>query len=328
MWRTICASVGLVAIAGAPTAAFLAPPTPRNHQAKPTTPEEVENLASQKRGINLVEMRFQKAEQARQSGDCDVFKQHINELRFAFAFMRKDRFPPELQEAWRQRVAVAAALPCPPPTEQPARTDQILTAGPTGSPSLPEWDLKEIDRKAHSAPNRTLLIIGAAGAAGAGVLAAGGGKSQGPGVAAPLSPPAQQTQPPQPAPAPPAPPATPTPDSFNGTHTGNLTATENGCRFPPTAAFTALLNVNSSGIGTLQFTYLAPGQQQLYVFNNVTARMNGNQGSFEAETTSAQFGYRLIIQATLAGNTLAGRISFFGPGNCHTGYTISGTTRQ
>lgn len=130
-----------------------------------------------------------------------------------------------------------------------------------------------------------------------------------------------------PNPPPSTPPAQPTADSFNGQYTGNLTVTENVCRFTSTAGFTARLNVNNSGTGTLEFTYVSTGQQQLYVFTSVRVTMNGSQGSFEAQTDSAQFGYRLIVQGRLSGNAFTGNISFFDsrPGNCHTGYVVNGT---
>jgi hypothetical protein len=144
-----------------------------------------------------------------------------------------------------------------------------------------------------------------------------------PTVVVPATPPVNTTPPA----APPSAPAQPTADSFNGQYTGNLTVTENVCRFTSTAGFSARLNVNSSGTGTLEFTYQSSGQQQLYVFTNVRVTMNGSQGTFEAQTDSAQFGYRLIVQGRLAGTAFTGNISFFDsrPGNCHTGYVVNGS---
>lgn len=166
------------------------------------------------------------------------------------------------------------------------------------------------------------------------LLLAGGSDRPAANVVAP--PPAAIT-PPVVAPAPitnttpaaPAPPAAPTADSFNGEYTGTLTVTENVCRFTSTAGFSARLNVNSSGTGTLEFTYQSGGQSQLYVFTSVRVTMNGSQGAFEAQTDSAQFGYRLIVQGRLSGTAFTGNISFFDsrPGNCHTGYVVSGTRR-
>ena len=179
---------------------------------------------------------------------------------------------------------------------------------------------------------KTLGLIG--GAILAPVLILGSAGDDGPTATVVASPPTLVT-PPVVAPTPvtnttppnPPTPAQPTADSFNGQYTGNLTVTENVCRFTSTAGFSARLNVNSSGTGTLEFTYQSSGQQQLYVFPNVRVTMNGSQGTFEAQTDSAQFGYRLIVQGRLSGTAFTGNISFFDsrPGNCHTGYVVNGT---
>ena len=165
-------------------------------------------------------------------------------------------------------------------------------------------------------------MAAAAGAAAAGVVAAGGGGTQ--TVTAPPSPPAQQQQP---TPPPPPAPASPTANSFNGDYSGNLSVTDNGCRFAPSPRFSARLDVNSAGHGTLRFTYVDSNQQQHYVFDNVNVTMNGAQGTFEARTVSSQFGYTLIVQGNLSGNSLTGRVSFFDSsrGNCHTGFVMNGT---
>lgn len=334
MCRIICASFAISLIAQVPVA--IAAPS----QAK----AEEERVGIQQQMLERVEEYLRMTEEMRLQGFCEIWKANLGLVRRIeeppAAASGFSAVPPDLRERWRQRATDALTLPCPPPGEQPQPAQTTTAGSTTPVPSetsaaqssnqpantRPEWDLKELDRKPSSTSSRKLAMIGAAGAAGAAALAAGGGgTTSGPATTAPPSPPVQQAPSPQP-PTTPSPPAPPAPDSFNGTTTGELTVTENACGFPQSAGFSARLNVNSAGNGTLEFTYLAPGQQQLYVFNSVSVRMNGDQGSFEAETTSAQFGYRLIIQGIFSGSTLTGRISFFDPrrNNCHVGYMMRG----
>jgi hypothetical protein len=239
-----------------------------------------------------------------------------------------------MQEEWQRKASEALERPCPPPgvkeqfpTSAAAPPATPPPAAGSGLATTGAFDFKLLDIKPIANPfNRTLLILGGAGAAGLGILTTvGGEETTGPGTAVTPNPPPAPAPAPAPAPPPPPPPPPqPTADGFNGTYMGNLSVTENGCGFAPSAGFNLVLNVNSAGSGLLQFTYISFGQQQ-YVFNNVTMRMNGNQGLLDAETTG--FGYRFIIQSTFSGNAVTGRISFFDPsrGNCHTGYNLNGT---
>lgn len=189
----------------------------------------------------------------------------------------------------------------------------------------PAFDVRLLDPKPVKATSTRPLVIlgGAAAVAGAVLATSGGGDTPVPNIAAPPSTPPPATPAPPPPPVVPAP-SQPGPQDLNGVYRGNLTVTENGCRFSNSTPFAADINFHASGIGTIQFTYQLGNQ--LYTFNNVNVRMNGNQGVIEAETTSTQFGYRVLIQATVSGNAFTGSISFFDPGrgNCHTRYSMNG----
>jgi hypothetical protein len=166
-----------------------------------------------------------------------------------------------------------------------------------------------------------LGVIGGS-AATVGLLAAGGGSSNGAGNNPGTGNPGGGTGGGGTAP----PPTATTPNSFNGTYTGTATATANGCGFLTSTPIRGVLNVTSSGGGTWVKTHLTQNQ----VFNfEVNLSVTGNQGSFTSTSTSNPFGYVVTDAMTVTGTTATVTQTFRDPsrGNCETRYSMT-LTRQ
>jgi hypothetical protein len=95
-----------------------------------------------------------------------------------------------------------------------------------------------------------------------------------------------------------------TPVSFNGTYTGTMAATGNGCNFSPTVVARGVLSVDTTGKGTWQKTHTNTG----VTFNfNVTLTLNGSTATFTAQTTQlvGSQNYQVTDTVSISGATLS-----------------------
>jgi hypothetical protein len=110
---------------------------------------------------------------------------------------------------------------------------------------------------------------------------------------------------PPPGPGPNDPPNTgPNATSFNGTYTGNLTATTNTCDFAGAASIRGVLAVDAAGRGTWQKTHV--NANVTFNFNVVLTVSSSTAASFQAATT-LQVGTRIFNvsdAAAIAGNVM------------------------
>jgi hypothetical protein len=189
----------------------------------------------------------------------------------------------------------------------PDRTRLLLVAADTQAPNAQKCRRRTVGAfwwGQDKALNAQLTGAGMSTTVKTGLIAAGAGGVVG-GVALVTGGDDGTKPPPGPGPGPNDPPNTgPNATSFNGTYTGNLTATTNTCDFAGAASIRGVLAVDSAGRGTWQKTHV--NANVTFNFNVVLTVSSSTAASFQAATT-LQVGTRIFNvsdAAAIAGNVM------------------------